>query len=256
VRLFHRTTRSVALTEAGAQFLARVQPALREIEGAFAEVGARRGTPSGTLRLNTSAVAARLIVMPLVLELVRRYPAIHVDLVTNERFVDIVAEGFDAGVRAFDAVPRDMIAVACSGDIEFAVVASPRYLKRHGTPKVPADLSAHRCIRTRYTNGAIYRWDFEKRGTKLSLDVGGPFTLDTTDLMTEAALADAGCAYITDWMAAPHIAAGRLVRVLADWTPAYPGLALYYAANRHVPAALRVLVELVRERVPVRKRAR
>lgn len=246
VRLFHRTTRSVAVTEAGARFLGRIQPALREIESAFAEAGDEGATPTGTLRLNASRVAAQLIVMPLVIDLARRHPAIHVDLVTDERFVDIVAEGFDAGVRSRDAVPRDMIAVPCSADIGFAVVASPGYVKRHGAPKVPADLRQHRCIRTRYTSGALYRWDFEKRGAKVSLDVDGPLTLDTAELMVQAALAGLGFAYISEWTATPYLTSGRLVRVLADWTPMYAGLALYYAANRHAPAALRAFIELVR----------
>jgi len=256
VRLFHRTTRSVAVTEAGARFLGRVQPALREIESALAEAGDQRATPAGTLRLNSSRIAAQLIVMPLVIDLAKRHPAIHIDLVTDERFVDIVAEGFDAGVRARDAVPRDMVAVPCSGDIEFAVVASPGYLKRRGAPELPADLRKHRCIRTRFTSGAIYRWDFERRGAKVSLDVEGSLTLDSAELMIQAALAGLGFAYVSEWTAAPYLGAGRLVRVLADWTPRYAGLALYYSANRHVPAALRALIELVRAASPTVTRGR
>lgn len=253
VRLFHRTTRSVALTEAGAQFLARVRPALREIEGAVAAAGDLRATPAGTLRLNMSAGAARLVLMPLLCEYSRRHPEVHVDLVTDERLVDIVAAGFDAGVRERDLVPRDMIAVPCSGDVRFVVVGAPRYVKRHGAPKTPADLRDHRCIRTRFAGGATYRWDFEKRGAKVSLDVDGPFTLDSYDLMIEAALAGLGLAYVSDWAVAPHIASGKLVRVLDAWTPPSAGLSLYYAANRHVPTALRALVDLVRERVKPRR---
>lgn len=253
VRLFHRTTRSVALTEAGAQFLERVRPALREIEGAIALAGDLRATPAGTLRLNTSMGGARLVLMPLLCKYSRRHPDVHVDLVTNERLVDIVAEGFDAGVRQRDLVPRDMIAVPCSGDVRFAVVGAPGYVERHGAPRTPAELRDHRCIRTRFTGGTTYQWDFEKRGTKVSLDVSGPFTLDGYDLMLEAALAGLGLAYVSEWAASPHIAAGRLVRVLDDWTPGYPGLALYYSANRHVPAALRALVDLVRETVKHRQ---
>lgn len=254
VRLFHRTTRSVAVTEAGARFLERVRPALREIEGAIALAGDERATPAGTLRLNTSMGAARLVLMPLLCEYARRYPDVHVDLVTDERLVDIVERGFDAGVRQRDLVPRDMVAVPCSGDVRFAVVGAPAYLERHGAPRTPADLRDHRCVRPRFTGGATYTWDFEKRGAKVSLDVSGPFTLDGYDLMLEAALAGLGLAYVSEWSAAPHLAAGTLVRVLADWTPGYPGLALYYAANRHVPAPLRALVELVRETVKPARR--
>lgn len=246
VRLFHRTTRSVALTEAGARLLGRVGPALRELDGALAEAGDHRATPSGTLRINASAVAARLVVLPLVLELVRRHPAVHVDLVSDERFVDIVADGFDAGVRSRDSVPRDMIAVPCSGDIRFVVVGSPAYLRRHPAPATPADLADHACIRARYTGGAVYRWDLERRGKKIAVDVTGPLTLDSSDAMLDAARAGLGLAYVSEWQAAPHLAARKLVQVLADWSPRDPGLALYYAANRHVPASLRALCDLAR----------
>jgi len=197
VRLFHRTTRSVAVTEAGSELIARVRPALREITDAMTEVAERRDAPSGTLRLNSSAGAARMIVMPIVLEFVARHPNVHVDLVTNDRLIDIVADGFDAGVRSADGVPRDMVAVPCSSDVRFAVVGSPAYFARRARPLRPADLAGHACVRTRYSSGVLYRWDFEKRGKQIAFEPAGPLTLDDYPLMIEAALAGVALAYVS-----------------------------------------------------------
>lgn len=248
VRLFHRTTRSVALSEAGTRFLARVQPALQEISAAIDIAGEARDTPTGTLRLNTSEGGAQQILSPLILEFLSRYPDMRVDLVTEGRFIDIVKEGFDAGIRLAETVPQDMIAVPCGPDLRFAVVGAPRYLKARERPRVPGDLAAHRCIRHRLPSGALYRWEFEKRGQHLRVDVDGPLTLDNHLLMIEAAVAGAGLAYVNEWSVRGEIASGRLVRLLGDWTPPYPGLRLYYPGRRHVPAGLRAFIGLIRAR--------
>jgi DNA-binding transcriptional LysR family regulator len=247
VRLFHRTTRSVALSEAGEQFLARVRPALRDIADAMDVVNQFRDTPTGTLRINVSLGAARMVLTPIVLRFLERYPDMHVDLVSNDRMMDIVAEGFDAGIRQRDAVPQDMIAVPCTPDLRFAVVGSPAYFRHREKPASPGDLMSHTCIRARLPTGTPYRWEFEKHGEAVTVDVPGPLTLSQWDLMVEAALQGVGLAYASEWTVAEHIASGRLVRVLDDWTPPYPGLALYYPGHRHVPAGLRALVELVKE---------
>ncbi|MCX5496744.1 LysR family transcriptional regulator [Kaistia dalseonensis] len=247
VRLFNRTTRSVGLSEAGEQFLARIRPALREITDAMEAVNAFRDTPIGTLRINTSEGAARRIMTPVVLEFMARYPDMRVDLVTEGRLVDIVADGFDAGIRLAEAVPRDMIAVPCSPDLRFAVVGSPDYFANNPPPIVPADLLSHRCIRTRMPSGTVFRWEFEKHGEAIALDVDGPLTLDNHNLMLEAAVGGAGLAWMSEWSVATEIATDRLVRVLDDWTPPYPGLRLYYPMNRHVPAGLRAFIDLVKE---------
>ncbi len=236
VRLFNRTTRSVALSEAGERFLARVQPALREISQAMESANEFRDTPTGTLRLNTSEGAARMILKPIVLEFLRRYPDMQVDLVTEGRMVDIVAEGFDAGIRQEETVPQDMISVACGPALRFAVVGSPAYFKGRPLPLTPADLAAHQCIRSRLPGGALYRWEFEKQGQELAIEVKGALTLDNDNLMLEAALEGAGLSWLIEWAVAPHLASGRLLRVLEDWSPSYPALRLYYPANRHVPA--------------------
>ncbi|RDI99734.1 LysR family transcriptional regulator [Dyella solisilvae] len=247
VRLFHRTTRSVALSEAGEQFLARVRPALRDISEAMEAVNQFRDTPAGTLRINVSLGGARMVLTPIVLRFLQRYPEMHVDLVSNDRMVDIVAEGFDSGIRQLEAVPNDMIAVPCTPELRFAVVGSPSYFRDHPHPLTPGDLMSHTCIRARLPGGTPYRWEFEKHGETVSVDVAGPLTLNQWDLMVEAALQGVGLAYASEWTVAGHIAAGRLIRVLDDWTPPFPGLALYYPGHRHVPAGLRAFVELVRE---------
>ncbi|MDB5365575.1 MAG: HTH-type transcriptional regulator [Rhodospirillales bacterium] len=247
VRLFNRTTRSVALTEAGDQFVARVAPALGEIRFAMEGVNQHRDTPAGTLRINTSLGAAQHLLTPLFLEYVRLYPEMKLELVTEGRLIDIVADGFDAGIRIAEAVPADMIAVSIGPEIRSGIVASPSYLKDKKRPRVPADLMAHRCIRARMASGKIYRWEFERRGQVLTLDVPGDLTLDESGLIREAALAGLGIAYLTDWTVASDVAAGRLVRMLEDWTPPFPGLCLYYPGRRHVPAGLRAFIDLARK---------
>ena len=249
VRLFNRTTRSVALTEAGAQFVAAVSPALSEIQQAMAAVNDRRATPTGTLRLNCAVGAARAVLVPVVLEYLRRFPAMSVDIVTEAHFVDIVGKGFDAGIRTADAVPRDMIAVPFGGALNFSVVAAPSYFAKHRKPRTPQDLMSHQCIRARWPSGTLYRWEFERRGEKLALDVPGDLTLDEPTLMRDAAIAGAGIAYLWDAPVADDLAAGRLVAVLKDWTVTSAGLCLYYTDRRNVPAALRAFIELLREPV-------
>jgi DNA-binding transcriptional LysR family regulator len=247
VRLFHRTTRSVSLSAAGEQFLARVQPALREIAEAMEAVNQFRDTPTGTLRINLSVGAARMLLTPIVLRFIECYPDMHVDLISDDRFIDIVAEGFDAGIRQLDSIPQDMIAVPCTPELRFAVVGAPSYFQTRTKPLVPNDLISHTCIRARFPSGAPYRWEFEKHGEAMVMDVSGPLTLNQWDLMPEAALQGVGLAYVSEWSVAEHITAGRLIRVLDDWTPPYPGLAVYYPGHRHVPAGLRAFIDVVRE---------
>jgi DNA-binding transcriptional LysR family regulator len=247
VRLFHRTTRSVALSAAGEQFLTRVRPALGEIFEAMRDAKALRDTPSGMLRINASEGGARQVLAPIVLEYLRRYPEMQVDLVTDGRLIDIVAEGFDAGIRSGESVPQDMIAVPCAPPQRFAVIGAPRYFKKHGVPKVPNDLLAHACIRYRFASGKLFKWEFAKRDQEIALDVQGPLTLDSPALMVEAALKGLGLAYVNDFMARAEIAAGKLVRVLEDWTPPFSPISLYYPGHRHVPASLRAFVAVVRD---------
>ena len=249
VRLFNRTTRSVSLTDAGRLFVEQVRPALQDIHGAIEAVRSRQETPSGTLRINAFATAAREILTPLVLEFLRRYPQVHVDLVTEGRLVDIVAEGFDLGVRVADLVPSDMIAVSLGRPQRYAVVGSPAYFEKHDRPRVPTDLLNHHCIRVRLPNGTLYRWQFEKRGQTAQIDVAGPITLDEASLARTAVLEGIGLGFFMEQDVRADIEAGRLVRVLEDWTQPFAGLCLYYPGRRNPCAALKALIGLARERV-------
>ena len=247
VRLINRTTRSVSLSQAGERFLARVTPALREIEGAMEEVNAFRDTPTGTLRINTKERAAHQILRPVVAKYLRRYPDMQVELIMEGRQIDIVAEGFDAGIRLAESVPQDMIAVPCGPDPRFIVVGAPSYFANASPPHSPSDLFVHQCIRRKMPSGKLYRWEFEKRGEEIVLDVPGRLTLDNDSLMVEAAVEGLGLAFVSEFWAMDHVATGELQAVLEDWTPPFPGLRLYYPGHRHMTAGLRAFVDLLRE---------
>ena len=248
VRLFNRTTRSVSPTSAGEQFVAEVGPALATIRDAMDSVNAHRATPTGVLRLNTSSGAARQIMTPIILAYMSRYPQMSLEIVTEGRLVDIVVDGFDAGIRLEEYVPKDMIAVPLGGEQRMIVVATPDYFAAHGRPQTPQDLAGHDCIRMRLPSGAVYRWEFERDGETLVLDVTGRMTLDEETLIHTAVSSGLGVAYVSQWWVAEDLAAGRLVQALEDWTPPFPGLCLYYPGRRHVPAGLRALIALIRER--------
>ncbi|MCV0369669.1 LysR family transcriptional regulator [Filomicrobium sp.] len=247
VRLFNRTTRSVSLTDAGRLFVEQVSPALQAIHGAMETVRSQQTTPSGTLRINAFATAAREILSPLVLEYLRRYPEVHIDIVTEGRLIDIVAEGFDLGVRMAGLVPTDMISVSLGRPQRYAVVGSPDYFERHAIPRVPPDLLNHRCIRVRLPNGALYRWQFAKGGQAVQIDVGGPITLDEVGVARTAVLEGIGLGFFLEQDVRADIEAGRLVRVLEDWTEPFDGLCLYYPGRRNPSAAFKAFVDLARE---------
>ena len=247
VRLFNRTTRSVTLSSAGEQFVAEITPALTAIRNAIDLTDEHRSEPSGLLRINTSVGAARMVLAPLALEYLRRYPRMQLEIVTEGALVDINAQGFDAGIRILEAVPPDMISVPINRLIRPAIVGSPAYFSTRPQPKTPADLETHRCIRARMASGTIYRWEFERRGDAFTMDVPGNLVLDESDLILRAAREGAGLAYLNEWQVGEDLATGRLIRVLEDWTAPYPGLCLYYPGRRHIPAKLRAFVEVVRE---------
>jgi DNA-binding transcriptional LysR family regulator len=245
VRLLHRTTRSLSPTESGARLIGRLLPILQDFDLALAEVDSARGRPSGILRINASEVAARLLLRSVVPAFLARYPHVSLDLVTEGRLIDIVAEGFDAGVRLGEAVPQDMIAVRFGGEVRFVAVASPAYLASHKPIRTPDDLAEHNCIRFRLASGKLYRWEFARDGRELSMDVPGTLTLDHMELMMDAASAGLGIAYVSDRSAQPHIEQGTLVAVLDDWCPWIPGLFLYYPGHRHVPPVLRAFIDVL-----------
>ncbi|MFT4134605.1 LysR substrate-binding domain-containing protein [Labrys sp. (in: a-proteobacteria)] len=246
VRLFNRTTRSVSLTDAGERLAAKLRPAVSSIAEALQVVDDFREAPSGTVRINSSEGAIRLVLLPVLARFARDYPQVHLDIVSDGRLSDVVADGFDAGIRLAEAVPQDMIAVRLTETARFAAVASPGYFAAHGRPAVPQDLHRHACIRFRFDSGAIYRWEFEHHGTTETINVTGPLTLTDQPLMVEAAIQGIGIAFVPDHLVVGALADGRLERILEDWCPAFPGLCLYYPGHRHVSAGLRALIAAIR----------
>jgi DNA-binding transcriptional LysR family regulator len=247
VRLFNRTTRSVSLTDAGKTFVERVGPAMTDIHDAMLAVQSLQETPSGTLRINAFASAAREVMAPLILSFLQRYPHVHIDLVTEGRLVDVIAGGFDMGLRPADLVPTDMIAVSLGLSRENAVVASPDFVRIHGEPAVPDDLYRFRCIRARLPNNALFPWRFEKDGTPLQINVQGAITLDEPSLVRIAAQNGIGLGYVMEADVRDDIAAGRLIRVLKDWTPNLAPLALYYPGRKNPSAAFTAFIQAARE---------
>ena len=247
VRLFNRTTRSVSLTGAGQRFVDQVSPALKDIHRALDTVRSEQETPSGMLRINTFATAGREILAPLVLEYLRRFPNVRIELVTEGNLVDIVADGFDFGVRSEALVPSDMIAIPLGPARRYAVVASPDYFENRDMPRVPSDLAVHSCIRVRLPNGAHFRWQFEVEGQPVQVDVDGPITLDESSLARMAARDAVGIGFFMESDVLEDIEAGRFVRLLEEFTPALSPLCLYYPSRRNPPAAFKVFVDLARE---------
>ncbi len=247
LRLLNRTTRSVSPTEAGERLVDRIRPILQALDAALVELDDQRARPGGTLRINSSEIAARLLLQSVVPTFLTRYPEVTLDLVTEGRLVDIVAEGFDAGIRLGESLPQDMVAVRFGGDTRFVAVASPTYVERQGKPHTPDDLMDHRCIRFRLPSGKVFHWEFSKHGQERTVDVPGTLILDHMELMIGAAASGMGIAYVSDRAAQAHLEAGRLISVLDDWCPPIPGLFLYYPGRRHVPASLRAFIEVMKE---------
>jgi DNA-binding transcriptional LysR family regulator len=252
VRLLHRTTRSVAMTEVGQALLLRVQPLVKDLDTALGDIDNYRSKPSGALRINSNLIGARVLLQVAVPKFLARYPEMRLDLVTEGRLVDIVAEGFDAGIRLAESVPKDMVAVALGGTDRFVAVAAPAYLKKRGVPRVPLDLLQHSCIRYRMRSGRIYHWEFERRGQAVDVDVPGQLTLDEDRLMLDAAIEGLGIAFVPERAANEAIASRKLSVVLDDWCPRFPGLCLYYPGHRQVPAGLRAFVDVLKEVAPRR----
>jgi DNA-binding transcriptional LysR family regulator len=247
VRLLARTTRSVAPTEAGDQLLAQVGPALGDIRMALHGIGRLRERPAGRVRVVMPRLAASMVLLPKLARFSHDYPDVVLDVTTESRPVDIVAERFDAGIELGEFIQRDMIAIRVSPEQRAAIVASPAYLKRHPKPRTPQDLLKHRCIGCRHGE-ALYRWEFEKRGREVTVGVGGSLVLDDVDLMVRAALDGVGIVFAFEEQVAPLLAKRRLVRVLEDWCPPFPGYFIYYPSRRHQPPGLSALIDALRYR--------
>jgi DNA-binding transcriptional LysR family regulator len=245
-RLFHRTTRSVSLTEVGTRFVEAITGPLAEIRSAMTQVNTASDQPRGLLRLNMAVSAARHLA-GFFADYLRRNPEMRLDIVTDNSMVDVVDLGFDAGVRIREMVPRDMIAVPV-GDVQrLVVVASPTYLAGRSMPRTPMDLKEHLCIRGRIGAGPIWRWEFHHQRETVSMEVNGPMIVNDTDVMVNAAVKGAGLAYVSAWSVTDHLAAGRLVEVLADWAPAYSPFCIYYPGRRLIPSGLRALLKLAKD---------
>jgi len=249
VRLLTRTTRSVAPTEAGERLLHTLGPRFEEIDAELAAVSELREKPAGTIRITATEYALETILWPKLVKFLRLYPDIKLEVFIDNGLTDIVAQRFDAGVRAGEQVAKDMIAVRIAPDMRMAAVAAPSYFRGRPEPKRPQDLIGHSCINLRLsTHGGLYAWEFEKGGRELKVRVEGQLVFNGTFQMLNAALSGFGLAYVPEDLAQPHLAKGRLKRVLADRCPPYPGYHLYYPSRRQSSTAFALLVDALRYR--------
>ncbi|TXR46673.1 LysR family transcriptional regulator [Phyllobacterium endophyticum] len=247
VRLLTRTTRNVAPTDAGERLFQSLSPRIEEIEADIASLAAFRDTPSGTVRLTLSDHALQTTVWPKLRPVLLNYPDVRVELYSDNGMRNIVEERFDAGVRLGESVDRDMIAVRIGPDWRMVAVASPDYLSCHQMPTTPQDLVGHACINMRQaTAGGLYAWEFEKDGRELRVRVEGQLTFNTSMAMIDAALSGYGVAFVPDDLATDHLAAGRLVLLLDDWSPAFTGYHLYYPSRRQMSPAMTVVLNALR----------
>jgi DNA-binding transcriptional LysR family regulator len=247
VRLINRTTRSVGLTDAGARLFARISPAFRDIDNALEELNSFRGKPAGTLRINAARQSAQLVLLPIITKFLKAFPDVNVEVVVNDALIDMVAADFDAGVRMGQTIAADMIAAPIGPQQRFAVVGSPGFFENHKRPMTPDDLKDLPCICHRFASGALYRWEFERGGVKVDVDVAGPLTINDQDLMLNAALDGAGLALVFEARAEELIAKRKLIRVLSDWCPVYGRFFLYYPSRRQLPPALRAFADFARD---------
>jgi DNA-binding transcriptional LysR family regulator len=251
VPLFVRTTRSVSLTEAGERLLARSGPNLREALAAVEEASAGSDAVLGRLRLTVPRIAVPVVIEPVLPVLRQRHPQLSIEISVDDRSVDIVAEGYDAGIRLNEVVERDMVAVRASAPFRFVVVGAPFYLDERGRPRVPKDLLTHECIGYRsLTTGTLYQWEFERKGRELQVAVRGSIVCSDAGLMVRSAVAGLGLAYVNEQVVAAEVGAGRLEVVLGDYAPEEPGFFLYFPSRAQKLPKLRALIDAIRTTVP------
>jgi DNA-binding transcriptional LysR family regulator len=247
VRLLNRTTRSVSVTDAGLRLLERLRPAVGQIAGALEDLNQERQRPLGRLRIYAIHLAAGVVIAPIWGRFLSTYPEVHLELALGEAPIDIVAKGFDAGIGPRDRVPADMIAVRVMGLMKIAVVGAPTYFARQRPPRTPDDLARHSCVQyRREADGDVLLWLFERNRKSRRISVDGRVMVNDADLAVRAAIDGLGIAYTLESLAQPFLRSGQLVRVLEDWSPSFEGLFLYYPGHRQVPAALRVLIDMMR----------
>jgi DNA-binding transcriptional LysR family regulator len=246
--LFNRTTRSVSLTEAGAHYLERVIPAVRYLTAAGEELGEAADKPAGLLRLNVARSGYMIAIQPILRDFLDAYPDIQVEVKMDGSLTDIVAQGFDAGIRFGEMVERDMVAIRIGPEISAHVIASPDYLARRGVPKHPSELLHHDCIGFRQiSSGQVERWEFENDGQKMEISVTARMIVNDSAALVQAALDGIGISYMINGYIERFLEDGRLIRILSDWSPPLSGLTLYYADRRRVPAKLRALIDFLRK---------
>jgi len=246
VRLLARTTRSVALTEAGERLLVRLKPALTEVEETLGQISGEAHRPIGRVRLLLPRFAVSSVLAPKLALLHKKYPDIVLDVTTENSRRNIVADGFDAGIHFGEYIKKDMIAMRVSPDHRAAIVGSPGYFRSHPKPKEPRDLLPHSCVNFRHGPTELYRWEFEKGKKELSVAVNGPLIVDDLELVVQAALDGIGLVFVAEHEIAPYLAEGNLVRVLQDWCQPFAGFFIYYPSRRQQTAALSALVEVLR----------
>lgn len=258
VRLFNRTTRRVALTEAGTQFLERVRLALAALESAFDALDETRDHPAGTLRINLPRVASELLVLPHLGEFRRLYPHIRLEMALDDGLADLVGEGFDAGIRLGERLAQDMVAIALGGEIRIVVAGSPGYFEHHQPPQTPDDLAAHDCLHYRFaTSGGIYRWEFAQPGDParvFEVDTRSSFVTNDLRTMVRAAEQGVGLLHVVGDYVREQLADGRLVPVLDAWCPSFAGFYLYTASRAQMPLKLRVLIDFLQGKCKERER--
>jgi DNA-binding transcriptional LysR family regulator len=249
IRLLVRTTRRVIATDAGEKLLSTLRPALDEIGSRLAELTKVRDKPAGTIRITAGEHAAETIVWPVLADMAGEYPDIHVELAVDQGLTDIVAERFDAGIRLGEHLAKEMVAVRIGPDLRMVVVGSPSYFEGRAKPETPQDLTGHDCINLRLpTYGGLHAWEFARDGREVKVRVEGKLILNTSSLRLKAALAGLGLAYLMEDTITEHVAEGRLVPVLTDWSPPFAGYHLYYPSRRLPSAAFTVFLEALRHR--------
>jgi DNA-binding transcriptional LysR family regulator len=248
VRLLNRTTRSVALTDAGRRLIERLRPAMDQITGALDDLSSTQQRPSGTLRIHTVHIAVAAVIAPVWRRFLSMYPEVRIELGVDEARIDIVAQGFDAGIGPRDRAAADMIAVRVMGPMKVAVVAAPDYFARCSPPRTPKDLARHSCVQYRRYGGGggVFKWPFERDGKSRAISVDGRVMVNDPDVALRAAVDGLGIAYTLEALAEPFLRSGQLVKVLESWSPALEGLFLFYPGHRQVPAALRALIDMIR----------
>jgi DNA-binding transcriptional LysR family regulator len=247
IRLLHRTTRSVSVTDAGFRLLERLRPAMDQISDALENLNQERSRPLGRLRIYATHTAAAAVIAPVWRRFLSTYPEVHLEVQVSEAPVDIVAKRFDAGIGTQDRAAADMIAVRVMGPLKVAVLGAPSYFAQRSLPRSPDDLARHRCVQyRRHADGAVFDWWFERNGNSQKISVDGRVMVNDPDLAARAAVDGLGIAYMIEAQAEPFLRSGQLVRVLEDWSPSFEGLFLYYPGHRQVPAALRALIDMIR----------